>query len=148
MWDRFLEVKDGLPDNAGRGGIGTPDQVREHLARCEAIGVDQIIFVQQSGRNRHDHICESLELFARTLLPEFQARETERQARKQAELAPHIAAALARRERMAPLDEDAVRVVEAFGRQGAKVGVTQASTFNDRGGAISVPRSDPHAGTR
>ncbi len=27
-------------------------------------------------------------------------------------------------------------MVEAFGRKGAKVGVAQASTFNDRGGAI------------
>ena len=31
MWERFLEVKDRLPDNAGRGGIGTPDQLRAHL---------------------------------------------------------------------------------------------------------------------
>ncbi|WP_149538261.1 LLM class flavin-dependent oxidoreductase [Siccirubricoccus phaeus] len=145
VWEKFLQVKDTLPDNAGRGGIGTPDQVREHLLRYERIGVDQIIFVQQSGKNRHDHICDSLELFARTLLPEFQAREEERQKRKQAELAPFIAAALARKQRMAPLAEEAVPVVEAFGRQGAKVGVAQASTFNDRGGAISVPRFDPHA---
>ena len=36
-------------------------------------------------------------------------------------------------------------MVEAFGRQGAKVGVAQSATFNDRGGAISVPRFDPHA---
>jgi len=25
LWERFLQVKDQLPDNAGRGGIGTPD---------------------------------------------------------------------------------------------------------------------------
>jgi len=26
LWERFLQVKDQLPENAGRGGIGTPDQ--------------------------------------------------------------------------------------------------------------------------
>ena len=65
VWQQFLAVKDSLPDNAGRGGIGTPDQVRDHLLAYEKIGVDQVIFVQQSGANRHDHICESLELFGR-----------------------------------------------------------------------------------
>ena len=65
IWQRFLEVKDKLPDNAGRGGIGTPDQVRAHLQGYEDAGVDQVIFVQQSGTNRHEHICELLELFAR-----------------------------------------------------------------------------------
>jgi hypothetical protein len=24
LWQRFLQAKDQLPDNAGRGGIGTP----------------------------------------------------------------------------------------------------------------------------
>lgn len=145
VWDRFLEVKDSLPDNAGRGGIGTPDQVREHLLRYEKVGVDQIIFVQQSGTNRHEHICESLELFARTLLPEFKARDAEREARKRRELAPFIEAALARKPRMPEAAEAEIPVVEAYGRKGANVGVAQASTFNDRGGAISVPRFDPHA---
>jgi hypothetical protein len=28
LWERFLQVKDQLPDNAGRGGIGTPDRLR------------------------------------------------------------------------------------------------------------------------
>ncbi len=145
VWDKFLEVKDTLPDNAGRGGIGTPDQVREHLMRYERLGVDQIIFVQQSGNNRHEHICESLELFARTLLPEFKARDAEREERKRRELAPFIEAALARKPRLPEMAEAEIPVVEAFGRKGANVGVAQASTFNDRGGAISVPRFDPHA---
>ena len=47
-----------------RGAIGTPDQVRELLRRYEEAGVDQVIFVAQAGNNRHEHICESLELFA------------------------------------------------------------------------------------
>ncbi len=33
-------------------------------AQYEDAGVDQLIFVSQAGRNRHEDICESLELFA------------------------------------------------------------------------------------
>ncbi|HLQ62783.1 MAG TPA: LLM class flavin-dependent oxidoreductase, partial [Candidatus Acidoferrales bacterium] len=54
-----------------RGAIGTPDQVRRFLRGYEEAGVDQVIFISQSGRNRHEHICESLELFAREVMPEF-----------------------------------------------------------------------------
>ena len=45
-------------------GIGTPDDFRAHVRSFEAAGVDQIILLQQAGRNRHDHICASLELLA------------------------------------------------------------------------------------
>jgi alkanesulfonate monooxygenase SsuD/methylene tetrahydromethanopterin reductase-like flavin-dependent oxidoreductase (luciferase family) len=145
VWDKFLEVKDTLQDNSGRGGIGTPTQVRDHLERYEKAGVDQTIFVQQSGKNEHGHICESLELFANTVMEDFKAREQERQAKKAKELAPYIEAALARKKRMLPIADADIPHVEAFGRKGANVGTAQSSTFADRGGAISVPRSDPHA---
>src|SRR3712207_71596 len=46
-----------------RGAIGTPDQVLDLLRRYEAVGVDQVIFVMQAGPNRHEHICETIELF-------------------------------------------------------------------------------------
>ena len=32
-----------------------------------------MIFLQQAGRNRHDHICQSLELFAAEVMGEFKA---------------------------------------------------------------------------
>ena len=143
MWEQFLEVRDRLPDNAGRGGIGTPDQLRAHLKGYEDAGVDQVIFVQQSGNNRHEHICESLDLFAEALLPEFKRRDAVREAAKQTELAPYIAQALARKPRMAPIDPADVPVVESFGRRDSGAGA-QATTFaSDRGGAISIPAADP-----
>jgi alkanesulfonate monooxygenase SsuD/methylene tetrahydromethanopterin reductase-like flavin-dependent oxidoreductase (luciferase family) len=80
-----------------RGAVGTPDQIRHLLRAYEEIGVDQVIFVSQAGRNRHDHICESLELFAREVMPEFHERDPEHRAIKRERLAPAIAAALARR---------------------------------------------------
>src|SRR5437016_3906490 len=53
-----------------RGAVGTPDQIRTLMRGYADAGVDQVILVSQSGRNRHDHICESLELFARPVMPE------------------------------------------------------------------------------
>jgi hypothetical protein len=81
-----------------RGAIGTPAQIRELLRSYEEVGVDQVIFVSQAGNNRHEHVCESLALFARAVMPEF-AERTEAAERAKAErLAPAVEAALARRE--------------------------------------------------
>jgi alkanesulfonate monooxygenase SsuD/methylene tetrahydromethanopterin reductase-like flavin-dependent oxidoreductase (luciferase family) len=143
VWKKFLAAKSELKDNAGRGGIGTPEQVRAHIKAYEDAGVDQIIFVQQSGMNKHEDICESLELFAKRLLPEFKAREEVRQKKKIAELTPYYHAALERKTWMPAISDTDIPVVRAFGLQGANVGTAQVSTFNDRGGAISVPRMDP-----
>ena len=81
-----------------RGSIGTPDQIRTLLRAYEEVGVDQVIFMSQTGRNRHEHICESLELFANEVMPEFHDRDETHQQRKAERLAPAIERALARRE--------------------------------------------------
>jgi hypothetical protein len=83
---------------AQRGAIGTPDQIRAFLRRYEDAGCDQVILFSQVGYNRHEDICESLELFGRTVLPEFVERDEAREARKRERLAPVIERALARRE--------------------------------------------------
>jgi alkanesulfonate monooxygenase SsuD/methylene tetrahydromethanopterin reductase-like flavin-dependent oxidoreductase (luciferase family) len=96
-----------------RGAIGTPDQVRDLIRRYESAGVDQVIFVMQAGTNRHEHICEALELFAAEVLPEFASAADEREAAKAQRLGPAIEAALARKPapRQAPpgyqVDEEA-----------------------------------------
>ncbi len=69
-------------------GIGTPDDMRRHLMAFEAAGIDQVIFMQQAGRNRHDHICQSLELFAAEVMGEFNARVAEREAAQGAGAGP------------------------------------------------------------
>jgi len=139
IWQRFTEVKDSIPANPGQGGLGDPARVREHLERYERAGIDQVIFVQQSGNNRHEHICESLELFARELLPEFKRRDEAKQRQKDDDLAPYIAAALTRKPRLAPLPEAEIPTVEAFGRQ-VEGGFKPDPT---RGGGIPVVVSDP-----
>ena len=94
-------------------GIGTPEDMRKHLTGFRESGVDQVIFLQQAGRNRHDHICELLELFAAEVMPEFKAEAAAREARKAEELAPYIAAALKRKQWMQPLAEHEIPVVKA-----------------------------------
>jgi alkanesulfonate monooxygenase SsuD/methylene tetrahydromethanopterin reductase-like flavin-dependent oxidoreductase (luciferase family) len=80
-----------------RGATGTPAQVRDYLRRYEDCGVDQIILTCTAGRNRHEHIMESLELFAREVMPEFAEREEQRAQEKAARLAPIIEAVMARK---------------------------------------------------
>jgi alkanesulfonate monooxygenase SsuD/methylene tetrahydromethanopterin reductase-like flavin-dependent oxidoreductase (luciferase family) len=91
-----------------RGAIGSVDQVRELIRGYQAAGVDQLIFVSQAGKNQHEHICESLELFATEIMPEFHENEAEREARKLERLQPAIDKALARREPPRPAPEYAV----------------------------------------
>lgn len=93
--------------------IGTPDDARRYLRELADVGVDQVIFIQQAGRNRHEDICSSLEMFAADVLPEFVAGRAERDGAKQAELAPFIEAALARKTWMQPLDDADIPVVYA-----------------------------------
>ncbi len=61
--------------------MGTPAQLREFLRRYEEAGVDQLIFVMQAGKNRHEHIMESIELFGAEVLPEFAERDEAGQPR-------------------------------------------------------------------
>ena len=99
--------------------------------------MDQMIFVQQHGKNRHEHICECLELFAAEIQPAFKARELEREVRKQAELAPYIEAALARKPRMAmPADAD-IPVIKAAGKRLEEAG----TDYNKAGAPIPIPRA-------
>ena len=96
------------PVGALRGAIGTPDQIRELLRGYEAAGIDQVIFVMQAGKNRHEHICEALELFAAEVMPEFAERHPAQAKAKQERLAAAVEAALARREPPRTAPEDAV----------------------------------------
>ncbi|MFC8005118.1 LLM class flavin-dependent oxidoreductase [Streptomyces olivaceus] len=84
--------------NPARGAIGTPEQIRELLRRHEEAGLDQAIFLVQGGGMRHEDVCESLELFATEVMPEFKDRHDKAELRKAERLRPAVDAALARRE--------------------------------------------------
>jgi len=144
VWETFLKAEDKIADNHGNGGIGTPEQVYEHCKGYADVGVDQIIFVQQTGPANHDHIVESLELFATTAMPRLNADEEARQARKQAELAPYIEAALARKKTMKPLAVDEIEPVTSFGQRKKNEGA-YVNFRSDRGGGVAVVPDDPLA---
>ncbi|MBW2665854.1 MAG: LLM class flavin-dependent oxidoreductase [Deltaproteobacteria bacterium] len=80
-----------------RGAMGTPDQVRDYLLRYEEAGVDQVIFATTAGKNKHEHIMESMELFAKKVMPEFKEREKEAEAKKAERMKPIIAKVKARK---------------------------------------------------
>ena len=56
--------------------------MRRKLRRFETSHIDQVILLNQAGKNTHEHICESLELFANEVMPEFHARVPEQDAWK------------------------------------------------------------------
>ena len=138
IWAAFEKVRPMMPEEGGNRGIGTPDELRKHLQGFADAGVDQVAFIQQGGRNRHEDICEALELFAAEVMPEFKAKEAERQARKAEELAPYVEAAMRRRAAMpAPADAE-IPEVKALGRRVAEQGgapalaaTSDGKTFGD-----------------
>jgi alkanesulfonate monooxygenase SsuD/methylene tetrahydromethanopterin reductase-like flavin-dependent oxidoreductase (luciferase family) len=141
MWEEFLAKRGDASDRLIQAalaraeydgaGIGTPDDMVRHLTGLQEAGVDQVVFLQQAGRNSHANICESLELFARTVMPQFTRDVAAREARKAREFAPYIEAALARKARMQPLAKDEVPVVKAS---------VQAATFDAQKARAASPR--------
>ena len=128
IWDNYMDIRSGIvaPDltsggekgniTASRGAIGTPDQVRSNLRAFADLGVDQAIFIQQGGKNKHSDICDSLNLFAQEVMPEFHAEEEARIRSKNEELAPFIQEAFDRKVPLAPLTDDQIPVLEPYGK--------------------------------
>ncbi len=75
MWDEYGKWKRENPDAAAKalagGLIGSPETIRKKLQKFETSHIDQVILLNQAGRNSDEDICESLELFAREVMPEF-----------------------------------------------------------------------------
>jgi alkanesulfonate monooxygenase SsuD/methylene tetrahydromethanopterin reductase-like flavin-dependent oxidoreductase (luciferase family) len=92
LWDEYQAWKETPSGQKAQGGglIGSPDTIRRKLRRFEESNVDQVILLNQAGRNRHEDICSSLELFATEVMPEFHGREDEHQVWKQAVLAGEL----------------------------------------------------------
>ena len=137
IWKNYEAIRHSMPDvGPVEGGIGTPEMLRNHLRKFADVGVDQVIFIQQGGKNRHDHICESLELFAAEVMPEFKEREAERERAKAERLAPAIEAAIKRKKFLrAPTDEE-IQTFAAYGR-------TVAETNQGQGAGLQIPRENP-----
>ncbi|MEZ5817412.1 MAG: LLM class flavin-dependent oxidoreductase [Hyphomicrobiaceae bacterium] len=94
VWAEFEKWKAANPDAVAKsvrsGLVGSPDTIRSKLRKFQTSNVDQIIFLNQAGKNPHEHICEGLELFAKEVMPEFHAAEPEHQEWKRRVLAGDI----------------------------------------------------------
>ncbi|MGD9617502.1 MAG: LLM class flavin-dependent oxidoreductase [Alphaproteobacteria bacterium] len=94
LWDEYEKWKRENPENhqrALRGGlIGSPETLRQKLRKFETSHIDSVILLNQAGKNTHEHICESLDLFAREVMPEFHARIPEQEEWKRRVLAREI----------------------------------------------------------
>jgi len=95
--------------------------------------VDQVSFIQQSGKNKHEHICESLELFAKSVMPEFKENELERQKKKMDDLAPYIEKAMKRKKFTKELKDKEIPKIVALGRE-----ITDQSSSKDNSENILI----------
>ena len=102
-----------------------------------------MVFIQQGGRNKHEHICDSLRLFAANVMPVLKADQAQRDARKQAELAPFIEAALKRKKKAAPVAPSAVPTVSAYGRTVVQAGQAAEGPTHHIAADITVMMDDP-----
>jgi alkanesulfonate monooxygenase SsuD/methylene tetrahydromethanopterin reductase-like flavin-dependent oxidoreductase (luciferase family) len=69
------ETQRTLARAGGRGlFIGSPAFVRENLRRYEDAHVDLMNWQIQGGFRKHEHIMETIEMFAKEVMPEFQER--------------------------------------------------------------------------
>ncbi|MCZ6781871.1 MAG: LLM class flavin-dependent oxidoreductase [Proteobacteria bacterium] len=93
LWEEYQSWKETPQGKKARTGglVGSPETLRRKLRKFEASNIDQVILLNQAGKNSHEDICASLELFAREVMPEFHERETEHQKWKRAVLSGELA---------------------------------------------------------
>jgi alkanesulfonate monooxygenase SsuD/methylene tetrahydromethanopterin reductase-like flavin-dependent oxidoreductase (luciferase family) len=143
MWKEFKSQPASVIDQmererkkAGMGGIGTPDELIKNFRMLEEAGVDQLILLQQCGNYRHEHICESLELFGKEVLPQFKERDDTQVAAKSKDLQPYIDAAL---KRVQPSRQNGtVAPVEAYPLIWNKMSTERSNTVPDRRPGLSA----------
>jgi hypothetical protein len=111
-------------------GIGNPKELIKNFKALEEAGVDQLILLHQCGDYKHEHICESLELFAAEVLPEFKERDLIRTENKQKELEPYIIKANQKVEGLSGTEE--ILPVEAYPLMWKKMSPENEQSTPDR----------------
>jgi len=92
LWNEYQEWRksDKAQEALRNGLIGSPETIRKRLRQFEAAHVDQVILLNQAGKTTHEDICESLDLFAREVMPEFHDRQPQHEAWKEKVLSGEI----------------------------------------------------------
>jgi len=121
---------------AGMGGIGSPKHLIDNFRSLEDAGVDQLIFLQQSGNYEHAQICESMELFASEVLPQFKEREAIHQNEKNEKLSSFIDSAQQNVKKLEKMNE--VPPVEAYLRLWNKLSTENPQSTPDRRPGITA----------
>src|SRR5262249_56827226 len=95
-------------------------------------GDSETFVSKEGGKSRHEHICESLELFARDVMPEFKEDEARRLGRKEEELAPYVEAAFKRKQYLEPLADADIPTYEALGSSIVQIDTSNMPEANRR----------------
>jgi len=66
IWANFQRALPSLPEAAPIAVSAPGRNARAPAVGFEEAGVDQVAFIQQSGNNSHQHICEALDLLLAT----------------------------------------------------------------------------------
>ena len=92
FWERYLEWKETNPEESipNRGLVGSPETIRKRLQDFQDAHIDQVILLNQAGKNTHEDICDSLELFAKEVMPDFHGQDKAHQEWKAAVLAGEL----------------------------------------------------------
>ena len=77
LWREYQDWRnsDKAQQALRNGLIGSPETIRKRLRLFEEAHVDQVILLNQAGKTSHQDICESLDLFAKEVMPEFHDRQ-------------------------------------------------------------------------
>lgn len=92
LWEAYQQWKGSEQEKQAltNGLIGSPETIRKRLRQFQDAHVDQVILLNQAGKTSHKDICDSLELFANEVMPEFHAEESAHAAWKQSVLAGEV----------------------------------------------------------
>ena len=92
LWEAYQEWRhsDKAKQAVDNALVGSPETIRKKLRAFQDAHVDQVILLNQAGKTTHKDICDSLDLFAREVMPEFHERDAEHQKWKQDVLAGRI----------------------------------------------------------
>ena len=79
LWEEFQDWQHSeKAQDAFKGAlIGSPETIRKKLHQYQESHVDQVILLNQAGKTSHKDICDSLTMFAKEVMPEFHAMESD-----------------------------------------------------------------------
>ncbi len=84
LWAEYQDWKesDKAKEAVENALVGSPKTIRHRLRQFQEAHVDQVILLNQAGKTSHKDICDSLDMFAREVMPEFHEAEVDHEVWK------------------------------------------------------------------